>query len=91
MYILYNPLYNIYTQCIYYIMYMLYIGKIADHYFQILKIIQWSGFSIQHIEQITLTITSYFKKHTGCSQPRTSNSEASLPITEKCREARYSC
>lgn len=62
---------------------MLYVGKIADHYFQILKIIQWSGFSTQHIEQITLAITSYFTKHTGCSQPRTSNSEASYTSQKK--------
>lgn len=33
-------------------MYILYIDKTADTYFQILKIIQWIGFSIQQIKQI---------------------------------------
>lgn len=65
---------------------MLHIGKTADHYFQILKSIQWSGFPTQQSQQITFMITSYFKKHTGCSQPhQTATSEASLRITDICR------
>lgn len=74
-----------YIQCIYYIMYMLYIGKTADYYFQILKLIQWSGSSTQQSEQMTFVITSSSESTWLFTAPPHRHLRASSRVTETCR------